>query len=480
MHWNLGARKWQNKLAETQALVNEYKPDFCFLSEANIATNLPVHQTIIHGYTLHTPKSHTNYNLSRLVLLAKEGIKFKIEWNRMCPEVASIWISVGGKGRKSTLIGGMYREFTQLHEGAPINSGDMVSQKMRWKKFINQWKQASEISSCWIIGDLNLDVLKWNEQNYENVDLVNLVKDEIETENFSQLIRKPTRFWTGSTSLLDHIWTNCPEKQLNVRNVDRASSDHNMISTKIRVKGVEKSQNELFARDKKNFVEKDFKQAISMIDWTSLYQQEDLNLANDLFATKIGNILNEMAPMKKIQLRNRVTPWVTSVTKDLMKDRDKARNLASETNLQDNWSKYRKLRNLCTAEVKKDKNKFLENQYKKYENENDLKIKYSQVKKNMGWTKTGPPTAFRTEKGIEKKPKILADMQNDFYTEKKKKLENSLPVTNEDPLKILKNALTRWGEKNKKNKKNENPKSKCQSHKKYPKKTRQQYLFWTR
>ena len=58
LHCNLGARKWQNKLDEIQSLVDELKPDYLFVSEANLAAFLPVYQMNIEGYNLTTPKSH--------------------------------------------------------------------------------------------------------------------------------------------------------------------------------------------------------------------------------------------------------------------------------------------------------------------------------------------------------------------------------------------------------------------------------------
>ena len=60
-----------------------------------------------------------------------------------------------------------------------------------------------------VIGDTNLDTQKWNnpEQGYEN--MVNYVKDEIVTMNFSQVIRGPTRFWVNAAlSLVDQCWVN--------------------------------------------------------------------------------------------------------------------------------------------------------------------------------------------------------------------------------------------------------------------------------
>ena len=148
----------------------------------------------------------------------------------------------------------------------------MSSQKLRWKNFVSQWKQAADIDSCWILGDLNLDVLKWNNNNYEYVELVDMIKDNIETENFVQIITQPTRFWTGTKSLLDHIWTNCPEKAISIRNIERAASDHNVTGVKIRIKGTERQQNERLSRDKKKFDEKNFKNEVKKIDWSEPVQ----------------------------------------------------------------------------------------------------------------------------------------------------------------------------------------------------------------
>ena len=167
-----------------------------------------------------------------------------------------------------------YREFTLLHENSPPNSSDPSQQKIRWKSFTNQWKQAADKNSCWVIGDLNLDMMKWNDTNYEHKELVDILKDNIETKNFSQVITQPTRFWNGSQSLIDHIWTNCPSKIMKVRNIDRAVADHNIITTRIRIKGQEHVPTETISRDKSNFDKTTFKNEVSKIDWTTLTEQK--------------------------------------------------------------------------------------------------------------------------------------------------------------------------------------------------------------
>ena len=100
-HWNLRAKKWEYKVTEIQALVDEMKPDFCFISEANLAANTPEYLTNIMGYDLICPKSHKSEKFSRFVLLAKEGAQYTVDLKRISNEIASIWINVGGKRTQS-------------------------------------------------------------------------------------------------------------------------------------------------------------------------------------------------------------------------------------------------------------------------------------------------------------------------------------------------------------------------------------------
>ena len=105
------------------------------------------------------------------------------------------------------------------------------------------------MKSCWIIGDVNLDAMKWNSPDYDHEDMVELVKTDIETENFQQLIENPTRFWPNQpSSLLDQVWTNNIAKIIEVKNMDRAASDHNPIMIKIRIKGVDNKPTEVLVK----------------------------------------------------------------------------------------------------------------------------------------------------------------------------------------------------------------------------------------
>ena len=131
----------------------------------------------------------------------KDGLNFSVELDRMHDELSSIWIKVGGKGRKSLLLGGIYREHFLIRQSEPNSSRDKQQQELRWKKFINQWKAASSTGQCIVIGDLNLDLHKWDEPDSFHEKIIDMMKNDICSRNISQVIHGPTRFWPGTTLL---------------------------------------------------------------------------------------------------------------------------------------------------------------------------------------------------------------------------------------------------------------------------------------
>ena len=131
--------------------------------------------------------------------------------NWMDHRVASIWYKISGSGYKTLYLGGVYREHTILNQPEVMNSEQ--HQFSRWKLFIDQWKLANSLSDCVVIGDINLDMLRWDSPVQINIGMTDLVKMEIEAEGSVQLVEGPTRFWPHQRdSLIDHIWTNCPQK----------------------------------------------------------------------------------------------------------------------------------------------------------------------------------------------------------------------------------------------------------------------------
>ena len=195
-----------------------------------------------------------------------------------------------------------------------------------------------------------------------------------------------------------------------------------------------------------NFDEKICKQEIKAIDWTDLYNQTDVNLTYNIFSEKFCKILNNMAPMRKSQIRKKHTPWITEQTKAKMLERNIARDVAVTSSRQEDWKHYRLLRNRCTTEVKKDRTNYHKLRYEQFERNNEVKKNlYNQFKNQMGWKRSGPPNSFNVDNKIIRKPTDIANCQNNYYTEKTEKLNEKLPPNRNNPLTTLKAALERWG-----------------------------------
>ena len=355
-HWNLGSRHWVNKTNEIQHFVDTKKPDILIISEANIFLEDPDHQTLIPGYTLIKSAAINTMGYSRIAALVRQGIQVEIQHQLMCPNVASIWLKIIKKGGRKTYIGGIYREFSLMRQQLPNNTDDENQQLERWQIFIEQWCNASKLGDCYIIGDTNLDQFKWAQPDPINLNLVNLVKKRIEVLGYQQLVTLATRFWPSKNdSLIDHFWTCSPEKIIYNQNNSNGTADHNSLEVAIKIKGQIGSPVEVKKRSLKNFDTLRYTTTIENIDWTSLYNTENISIAANFFENNILQILNFEAPMQTIQIKNNHRTWVSVETRDLIKTRDTARDLAKNTQSLTDWNCYRKLRNRCTASLRTDK-----------------------------------------------------------------------------------------------------------------------------
>ena len=104
-HWNMGHSWWEAKILEIQAVVNEVDPDLMFISEANLREGVDEVASHVEGYELVYPCTMTTQGYARIMLLVKEGVRFKKMENFMDENAASIWVKIEkmGGGNPCTL-----------------------------------------------------------------------------------------------------------------------------------------------------------------------------------------------------------------------------------------------------------------------------------------------------------------------------------------------------------------------------------------
>ena len=100
---------------------------------------------------------------------------------------------------------------------------------------------------------------------------------------------------------------------------------------------------------------------VQKISWWDLYNCDEVNEAVKLITDKLTLILDKMCPIKMIKIRSKYCSWLSDETKILMKERDEAQKLASNSKRNTDWIKYKQLRNSVTNRLKSEKKNWQKN-----------------------------------------------------------------------------------------------------------------------
>ena len=73
----------------------------------------------------------------------------------------------------------------------------------------------------------------------------------------------------------------------------------------------------------------------------------------------------------------------------------------------------------------------------------DNKDKWKVLKKINNKDDYEPPKEIKTKDGVERKPRMLANIANNHYIEKIKKIMENMPETTTTPMKMLKKLIPR-------------------------------------
>ena len=132
-------------------------------------------------------------------------------------------------------------------------------------------------------------------------------------------------------------------------------SDHKLVKVTRYAKSLKRNVRYVKKRSFKNFRREDFQAAVRQLSWWDVYNCQDPNEAAKLLTDKLSVILDTLAPVKTIQVRNKYAPWLSQNTKELMKERNAAQETASKTRDLDDWRKYKSLRNQATSKMKQER-----------------------------------------------------------------------------------------------------------------------------
>ena len=174
-----------------------------------------------------------------------------------------------------------------------------------------------------------------------------------------------------------------------------------------------------------------FRVDMQQIDWESILGPIEGDPA-DMAATFLDvfeSALNLHAPLRKKRVRCEYAPWLSASLRNLMKERDKAKQIADGQ--QEIWPKYRQLRNQVTKGIRIAIQDYYSGLIK--EHEKDPKRMWKTINKVLDKnTNSDIPSSLEFEgKRLTREPDIL-EAFNHHFTSIGPKLAQKIEVRNDD------------------------------------------------
>ena len=210
------------------------------------------------------------------------------------------------------------------------------------------------------MGDLNCDLSSTVLDHSSR-----LLIDIAELYNLSQLINEPTRTTDSSSTLIDHIFTNTPDKVV-CSGVSHVSiSDHSLIYAfrKLSISLPTRDHSTVNYRKFKNFDSIKFRNDISLQNWSHIKELENPNDMWHAWKTTFNCVVNKHAPLCTKRVKASKSPWITSHLKDEMHKRDIQKIKAIRSNDPQDWSSFKKMRNSVNHKIFRAKETYFKNAF---------------------------------------------------------------------------------------------------------------------
>ncbi len=322
---HVSVRSLVPKMDQHKVWVESSKPDFLVQCETWLRKSMAHSEINIPGYNLF--QQDRSSKGGGVAIYSKEHLHCTIALAKSIPKQFELLvIQVRLSNNFSFTVAGCYRP-----PSAPACTLEALSSALA--PFTR--------SELVLLGDLNRDMLKPPEKVIQQFDALNL----------HQIITHPTRLNPKSpdkATLLDLILTKSPHMcQSGV--FCNGVSDHCAIACIRSNCSVKQPTHIISKRVLKHFDD------LATVKWFRIGLIPSVHDAWTLFHDLFINVVNWHAPIKKIQIKNRLSPWIDRELAVLLQNRNAAWCKARLSKLPADWLAFRQIRNKALQAVRKSK-----------------------------------------------------------------------------------------------------------------------------
>ena len=353
-----------------------------------------------------------------VALYAKEGISSweRDDLNKVDKSFEAVWIEIENTKSKNIVCGCFYR-----HPSSDINEFTTYISK-------SLTKITREKKECYLMGDFNVDLLKY-ESSTKHRDFLN----NLTSFGYLPFILQPTRITDSSTSLIDNIYTNNFSQETRSGNILIQFADHFSQFLSIDKEVIRLKAQDVYKRDMSNFNEQAFLDDISIQNWNATNHEDSNSKFND-FIWRIESCLDRHAPMKKLskrEMKKMSKPWINKYILKLIAHRDTFFRRKKENPLNNRLKcVYNLFRNRVTREIKKAKKEYYKTFFQ--DNLNNIKKTWQGIKEIVNLNNKKQVQISQLNYGGKQlnSNKDMANAFNDFFTNVGTNLDNEIPQAN--------------------------------------------------
>ena len=253
----------------------------------------------------------------------------------------------------------------------------------------------------------------------------------LESNNLAQLIAEPTRVTSNSSTILDLVITNSPERFSASGTLSPPSNcDHSVIFASMNLFTHRSRSYKRQVWNFNNVNSADLNCELSQMDWFSLCDNtNDIDETYSCWYSHFRSIIEKYIPLKTVTIRPNDKPWMDSKVRHAIRRRDRLLRIHNTRPSPVTWESYRAQRNFVTSLIRFAKKSFYERVNKDLSNP-DINCKkwWSIVNRVCGRENSSsiPPVIENEEPIFDSKEK--ACIFNDCFV-----LQTELPLANAIP-----------------------------------------------
>jgi hypothetical protein len=139
-------------------------------------------------------------------------------------------------------------------------------------------------------------------------------------------------------------------------------SDHSGIFCSIKkTKTKFQIHNNIKLRSMKNYNRETFVEFLEQIDWSPILNINDVDIAWLMFKNALLNVIDEIAPVKHVRIKQNSQPWINNEILENIKKRDKIFKSFKTHKTEELYISYSNLRNKISEQIKVEKNNYFKN-----------------------------------------------------------------------------------------------------------------------